>query len=143
MATEWLFPTVPEHEERRETSQHEELFVFGYACKLFRDDERAKLVDKGKYLIPWNGDENLKIDRSVFTPARRGLLSIVIKGSNLANSIVLIYIFSPYRLQVRYWLVIFVIEQRLPRPVSAAMKNEWPPLILGAEHGSPQKSVSS
>lgn len=41
----------------------EELFVFGYSCKLFRDDEKALHVDQGKHLIPWMGDETLKIDR--------------------------------------------------------------------------------
>lgn len=41
----------------------EELFVFGYSCKLFRDDDRALHVDQGKHLIPWMGDETLKIDR--------------------------------------------------------------------------------
>lgn len=63
MATEWLFPT----EEREDTtkSRNEELFVFGYACKLFRDDEQARMVDSGKYMIPWMGDEKLLIDRSV------------------------------------------------------------------------------
>ncbi|XP_052739280.1 protein suppressor of white apricot isoform X2 [Bicyclus anynana] len=41
----------------------EELFVFGYTCKLFRDDVKALQVDQGKHLIPWMGDETLKIDR--------------------------------------------------------------------------------
>ncbi|KAJ0173259.1 hypothetical protein K1T71_011435 [Dendrolimus kikuchii] len=41
----------------------EELFVFGYSCKLFRDDDKALHIDQGKHLIPWMGDETLKIDR--------------------------------------------------------------------------------
>lgn len=41
----------------------EELFVFGYSCKLFRDDAKAIHIDQGKHLIPWMGDETLKIDR--------------------------------------------------------------------------------
>ena len=31
----------------------DELLVFGYSCKIFRDDGRASSVDKGEYLIPW------------------------------------------------------------------------------------------
>ena len=41
----------------------EDLFVFGYSCKLFRDDDKAIHIDQGKHLIPWMGDETLKIDR--------------------------------------------------------------------------------
>ncbi|CAF2894505.1 unnamed protein product [Rotaria sp. Silwood2] len=42
------------HSEPKE----EELIVFGYSCKLFRDDFFAKAIDRGQSLIPWNGDEN-------------------------------------------------------------------------------------
>lgn len=41
----------------------EDLLVFGYACKLFRDDEKASSIDQGKLLIPWMGDDSVKIDR--------------------------------------------------------------------------------
>lgn len=40
-----------------------DLLVFGYACKLYRDDLKAQEIDQGKHLIPWMDDANLKIDR--------------------------------------------------------------------------------
>ena len=42
-----------------------DLYVFGYQCKLFRDNERALFIDRGKHLIPWMGNDSLMIDRSV------------------------------------------------------------------------------
>lgn len=41
----------------------EELMVFGYSCKLYRDDSKAMAEDSGVYLIPWMGDHSLMIDR--------------------------------------------------------------------------------
>lgn len=50
-------------EDRRASSSNADLLVFGYACKLYRDDARALEIDQGKHLIPWMDDSNLKIDR--------------------------------------------------------------------------------
>uniref|UniRef100_S4RV83 Splicing factor SWAP n=1 Tax=Petromyzon marinus TaxID=7757 RepID=S4RV83_PETMA len=44
-------------------SVKDELLVFGYACKVFRDDERARSLDRGVHLIPWMGDESIRMDR--------------------------------------------------------------------------------
>ena len=44
--------TAPEEEE--------ELLVFGYACKLFHDDEKALQVENGELLVEIDGQ---KIDR--------------------------------------------------------------------------------
>jgi hypothetical protein len=48
---------------RKKADAETDLFVFGYACKIFRDDQKALEMDQGKHLIPWMGDETLKIDR--------------------------------------------------------------------------------
>jgi len=31
----------------------DDLLVFGYSCKIFRDDDKARSVDKGEFLVPW------------------------------------------------------------------------------------------
>ncbi|KAJ8408583.1 hypothetical protein AAFF_G00252180 [Aldrovandia affinis] len=49
--------------EESDSNKFAELLVFGYACKLFRDDERAAFHEQGKHLIPWMGDKNIMIDR--------------------------------------------------------------------------------
>ena len=49
--------------EAEAKDKFEDLLVFGYACKLFRDDEKATDIDQGKLLIPWMGDDTIKIDR--------------------------------------------------------------------------------
>lgn len=51
------------------TKNVEDLLIFGYACKIFRDDEKALHIDQGRHLIPWMGDNTLKIDRLItFNP---------------------------------------------------------------------------
>ncbi|XP_050027269.2 splicing factor, suppressor of white-apricot homolog isoform X2 [Dermacentor andersoni] len=47
----------------RSGKSDDDLLVFGYSCKLFRDDEKAMHIDRGKHLIPWMGDDSLMIDR--------------------------------------------------------------------------------
>lgn len=51
------------------TKKLDDLLIFGYACKLFRDDEKALHIDQGRHLIQWTGDNTLKIDRLIiFNP---------------------------------------------------------------------------
>ncbi|KAK5851858.1 hypothetical protein PBY51_023376 [Eleginops maclovinus] len=46
-----------------DSDKYADLLVFGYACKLFPDDERALYHEHGKHLIPWMGDKSIMIDR--------------------------------------------------------------------------------
>lgn len=41
----------------------DDLLVFGYACKLYRDDVKAVMEGSGQLLIPWMGDSSLMVDR--------------------------------------------------------------------------------
>ncbi|XP_049593657.1 splicing factor, suppressor of white-apricot homolog isoform X2 [Syngnathus scovelli] len=46
-----------------DSEKYADLLVFGYACKVFRDDEKALYHEHGKHLIPWMGDKRIMIDR--------------------------------------------------------------------------------
>lgn len=48
-----------------DSDKYADLLVFGYACKVFQDDEKALYHEQGKHLIPWMGDKSITIDRSV------------------------------------------------------------------------------
>lgn len=56
--------------------------MFGYACKLFRDDEKAASIDSGNHLIPWMGDPSLRIDRYDGRGALHNLEDHVAKPGN-------------------------------------------------------------
>uniref|UniRef100_A0A4W6DGI2 Splicing factor, suppressor of white-apricot homolog n=1 Tax=Lates calcarifer TaxID=8187 RepID=A0A4W6DGI2_LATCA len=53
----------PVKKDVSDSDKYADLLVFGYACKLFRDDERALYHEHGKHLIPWMGDKSILIDR--------------------------------------------------------------------------------
>ena len=55
----------PVKKDVSDSDKYADLLVFGYACKVFRDDERALFHEHGKHLIPWMGDKDILIDRSV------------------------------------------------------------------------------
>ena len=60
------FRPRPFDQPTRKEAKHsvdEELLVFGYSCKLYRNDRNAEMEDSGALLIPWMGDSSLMIDR--------------------------------------------------------------------------------
>ena len=54
-----------QHQRMQSEPNYDHLLVFGYQCKLYRDNEKAKIVNTGQQLIPWMGDNSLMIDRCV------------------------------------------------------------------------------
>ncbi|XP_068190617.1 splicing factor, suppressor of white-apricot homolog isoform X2 [Antennarius striatus] len=53
----------PVKKDMSDSDKYADLLVFGYACKLFPDDEKALYHEQGKHLIPWMGDKSILIDR--------------------------------------------------------------------------------
>jgi hypothetical protein len=53
------------HDRQNEEAREDEFLVFGYSAKLHNASEMGdgKPFDEDKHLIPWNGDDQLKIDR--------------------------------------------------------------------------------
>lgn len=57
--------SIWEPRDKEGNNGHEDLLVFGYSCKLFRDNDKALYLDKGNHLIPWMGDNSVMVDRYV------------------------------------------------------------------------------
>ena len=51
------------YKDQADEQRDEELLVFGYSCRIYRDDETALAEENGAFLIPWMGDPSLMIDR--------------------------------------------------------------------------------
>ena len=72
-----LFLKRKRHHNSNEEDENS-LIIFGYSSKLhktenifsvgddFQSTSSSVAFDENKHLIPWNGDEELKIDRSVW-----------------------------------------------------------------------------
>ena len=60
-----LLGLYEEESQSTEKAEDDDLLVFGYACKLYKDEVKALLEDSGQLLIPWMGDGSLMIDRCV------------------------------------------------------------------------------
>lgn len=58
-----LGPYDKDHEATKKGENGDELLVFGYACKLYRDDSKSVMENSGQLLIPWMGDSSLMVDR--------------------------------------------------------------------------------
>ncbi|OTF72183.1 hypothetical protein BLA29_006747 [Euroglyphus maynei] len=60
---QWNRPST-KHKLLNDQQQHDDetLFIFGYQCKLYRDDEKSRWINNGKHLIPWIGDHNILVD---------------------------------------------------------------------------------
>ncbi|CAG8480650.1 9761_t:CDS:2 [Acaulospora colombiana] len=51
----------PRKKQRTSSQEYDDLLVFGYEVKTFRDDEMSKKVDDGNFLISWRGETENKI----------------------------------------------------------------------------------
>ena len=54
---------VGQKDKRASGNKEDNLLVFGYACNVYSDDEKAVYLNEERHLIPWMGDESLLIDR--------------------------------------------------------------------------------
>lgn len=58
-----LGPFDGNDEEASVKGSDDDLLVFGYACKLYRDEAKSIMENSGQLLIPWMGDSSLMVDR--------------------------------------------------------------------------------
>lgn len=49
--------------DAQKNAEDDDLLVFGYACKLYRNDANSILENSGQLLIPWMGENALRVDR--------------------------------------------------------------------------------
>lgn len=54
-------PTKIQDSNASQTFQ--DISVFAYSSKIYRDDFTALKIESKEYLIPWNGDQSLLIDK--------------------------------------------------------------------------------
>ncbi len=53
-------------DKKTNEGRREELLVFGYSCKMYRNDAKSIMENSGQLLIPWMGDRSLMVDRYNF-----------------------------------------------------------------------------
>lgn len=89
------------HNNGYQEHKDDDLIVFGYSCKLFRDDFSAKAIDRGQSLIPWNGDENVMIDRCAQIGAFLSFVLFSFRERKLISIEDICLVFSSFSLRAR------------------------------------------
>ena len=72
---------VGQKDKRASSTNEDNLLVFGYACNVYCDDEKAVYLNEERHLIPWMGDESLLIDRFDGRLLLEDLSPFIAKGS--------------------------------------------------------------
>ncbi|KAI9140758.1 hypothetical protein BKA69DRAFT_496253 [Paraphysoderma sedebokerense] len=51
---------------QQEPPSYNDILAFGYAALTFRNDELAGSIERGDYLIPWNGETEADTDDVIY-----------------------------------------------------------------------------